>query len=269
MAARTARRAVAHVRRNADDLHRLAAAAVAQGLADCLARIDKAELARRVGVDDHALRLVRLVERRIVQAACQRLQAIHAEEIGIDGVQAERGGGSAGAAQARVAHVGRGREHQQRLRVEAEIEQQALVANALALEARLEHAPIALFGIEGGELDARVAPLNARARKLVAPGRASDPLELYRALAAQPHGQPNGHHSLIHFETEGGAERGLVAASALTLPGTTQRLAALMPVESELEAEALNAWRREGQAAQAAANWLKCYSRIARITETT
>jgi len=124
------------------------------------------------------------------------------------------------------------------------IEQQALVANALALEARLEHAPIALFGIEGSDADARVSPLNARARKLVAPGRASDPLDLYRALVAQLDGQPNGPRGLIHFETERGAERGLVSASALTLQGRAQRLAALMPVESELEAEALNAWRQ-------------------------
>ncbi|WP_036171526.1 PAS domain-containing sensor histidine kinase [Massilia sp. 9096] len=120
------------------------------------------------------------------------------------------------------------------------IEQQALVGNALALEARLEHAPIALFGIEGGELDARVSALNARARKLVAPGRASDPAQLYRALAAQS----DGARALIHFETERGAERGLVAVSMLTLQGRAQRLAALMPVESELEAEALNAWRQ-------------------------
>jgi signal transduction histidine kinase len=128
------------------------------------------------------------------------------------------------------------------------IEQQALVTNALALEARLEHAPIALFGIEGGEADARVTPLNARARKLVAPGRASDPAALYGALAAhaggQSDGQANKQRALLHFETERGAERGLVSASTLTLQGQQQRLVALMPVESELEAEALNAWRQ-------------------------
>jgi nitrogen fixation/metabolism regulation signal transduction histidine kinase len=35
-----------------------------------------------------------------------------------------------------------------------------------------------------------------------------------------------------------------VSVSALTLQGSAQRLAAPMPVESELEAEALNAWRQ-------------------------
>jgi hypothetical protein len=56
------------------------------------------------------------------------------------------------------------------------VEQQSLVDNALALEARLEHAPVALFGIDGGDGEeyGRVLPLNANARKLIAPGRASD-----------------------------------------------------------------------------------------------
>jgi signal transduction histidine kinase len=118
------------------------------------------------------------------------------------------------------------------------MDQQSLVDNALAVEARLEHAPIALFRVEpaGGA----VAPLNANARRLVAPGRASDPADLYRQLAAHPVGQ----RGMIGFDTERGAERALVSVSALTLHGSAQRLAALMPVESELEAEALNAWRQ-------------------------
>jgi C4-dicarboxylate-specific signal transduction histidine kinase len=117
------------------------------------------------------------------------------------------------------------------------LEQQALVDNALSLEARLEHAPIALFRIDPA---GSVAPLNANARRLVAPGRASDPLDLYRQLTAQPIDQ----RSMIGFDTERGVERALVAVSALAVHGTPQRLAALMPVESELEAEALNAWRQ-------------------------
>jgi hypothetical protein len=64
--------------------------------------------------------------------------------------------------------------------------QQALLDNALALEARLEHTPVALFRIDGGDGEGQAAPLNANARKLVAPGRASDPADLYRQLAAQP-----------------------------------------------------------------------------------
>jgi signal transduction histidine kinase len=120
--------------------------------------------------------------------------------------------------------------------------QQALLDNALALEASLEHTPVALFRIDGGDGDGegQAAPLNANARKLVAPGRASNPADLYRQLAAQP----GERRALIHFETERGTERALLAVSALTLQGRPQRLAALMPVESELEAEALHAWRQ-------------------------
>jgi len=116
------------------------------------------------------------------------------------------------------------------------IEQQHLVDQAQAVEARLEHAPIALFRIEG----AAVAPLNGNARKLVAPGRASDPSSLYAELVAQP-GEGRG---MIGFDTERGTERALVAVSLLSLQGSSQRLAALMPVESELEAAALDAWRQ-------------------------
>ena len=118
----------------------------------------------------------------------------------------------------------------------AGIDERALLDNALAFEARLEHAPIALFGIDG---DDAVAPLNASARKLGAPGRALDAGALYRQLAAQA-----GQRRLVEFETERGVERALVAVSMLTLHGAPQRLAALMPVESELEAEALKSWRQ-------------------------
>lgn len=119
------------------------------------------------------------------------------------------------------------------------LEQRALLDNALSLEARLEHAPIALFRIDPAAGGA-VAPLNANARRLVAPGRASDPDDLYRQLLAQPIDR----RSMIGFDTERGVERALVAVSALAVHGKSQRLAALMPVESELEAEALNAWRQ-------------------------
>jgi signal transduction histidine kinase len=82
--------------------------------------------------------------------------------------------------------------------------------------------------------------MNGNARKLVAPGRAVDPSGLYRALAAQPVNR----RGMIGFDTERGSERALVAVSALALHGKPERLAALMPVESELEAEALQAWRQ-------------------------
>ena len=108
-----------------------------------------------------------------------------------------------------------------------------------ALEARLEHAPIALFRIDHASGDGALAPLNTSARRLLAPGRASAPEALRQLLAAQPAGQ----RQLVSFDTERGVERALVAVSALTLHGAAQRLVALMPVETELEAEALNAWR--------------------------
>ncbi|MBB3223885.1 sensor histidine kinase [Pseudoduganella umbonata] len=113
-------------------------------------------------------------------------------------------------------------------------------ASVLALEARLEHAPIALFRIDGMSGPDAVVPLNANARRLVAPGRASEPETLYRLLAAQPADE----RSLVSFDTERGLERAMVAVSTLTVQGHAQRLVALMPVESQLEAEALNAWRQ-------------------------
>jgi signal transduction histidine kinase len=126
------------------------------------------------------------------------------------------------------------------LRDPVPMDRQNLVDNALVLEARLEHAPIALFGVGMAGVAGEVSPLNANARRLVAPGRASDPADLYRKLAAQPVDR----RGMIGFDTERGIERALVSVSALTLQGSAQRLAALMPVESELEAEALNAWRQ-------------------------
>ncbi|MYM80436.1 ATP-binding protein [Duganella sp. FT50W] len=115
----------------------------------------------------------------------------------------------------------------------------ALADANLALDARLEHAPIALFRIEHASGAGAVAPLNASARRLLAPGRAIAPRELHQLLGAQAVGQ----RQLVSFNTERGAERALVAISALSVQGVAQRLAALMPVESQLEAEALNAWR--------------------------
>jgi signal transduction histidine kinase len=111
-------------------------------------------------------------------------------------------------------------------------------ADALAHEARLEHAPVALFRIDGAGEAGDVAPLNANARRLVAPGRVVDAPALFARLAAQPAGR-----SLISFDSERGLERAMVAVSALSLHGKAQRIAALLPVESELESETLNAWR--------------------------
>lgn len=127
-----------------------------------------------------------------------------------------------------------------------------LAQHLLKLEAQLEHAPIALFSVQETRQESRpdlpgdqkqlasVLALNANARRLLAPGRASNIADLHRQLMAQASGQ----RSMLSFETEQGIERALVAASAMTLQGEPQRLIALMPVENELEAEALQAWRQ-------------------------
>lgn len=69
------------------------------------------------------------------------------------------------------------------------------------------------------------APLNANARRLLA-------------------AQPASGRALVVFDTERGTERAMVAVSSLTLEGRAQRVAALLPVESELESETLAAWRQ-------------------------
>ncbi|MYN05759.1 sensor histidine kinase [Pseudoduganella aquatica] len=119
-------------------------------------------------------------------------------------------------------------------------DRRALLDAAQLLEARLEHAPIALFSIAALSGPGALTPLNASARRLLAPGRASDPLQLADVLAAQTAER----RELVSFETERGTERALASVTALTVQGAGQRLAALMPVESELEAEAMNAWRQ-------------------------
>jgi signal transduction histidine kinase len=109
--------------------------------------------------------------------------------------------------------------------------------SALLFEARLEHAPVALFLLAPGN---EVAPLNANARQLIAPGRVLDPAKLFALLAARP---ASG-RALIAFDTERGTERAMVAVSSLTFEGRAQRIAALLPVESELESETLSAWQQ-------------------------
>jgi len=118
-------------------------------------------------------------------------------------------------------------------------DQRALLDNALALEARLEHAPIALFRVDAGP-DEPVTALNANGRRLLAPGRAADP----QALFAQLRALPVDTRRLVSFQTERGDERALAAVSAVTLRGASGRIVALMPVESELEAAALRAWQQ-------------------------
>ncbi|MES2073765.1 MAG: ATP-binding protein [Pseudomonadota bacterium] len=116
----------------------------------------------------------------------------------------------------------------------------ALADKLLNLEARLEHAPVALFGIEQSNDRESVTPLNAYARRVMAPGRATDPAGLYVALCSGVIGR----RSMITFDTERGQERALVSTNTVTMQGATLRLAALLPVESELETAALDAWQQ-------------------------
>ena len=108
---------------------------------------------------------------------------------------------------------------------------------AALLETQIDQAPVALWW-DGA---AGVAPLNNAARRIVAPGGA-----LARdALLAQLHDTPTTRgHQLVRYETERGSERALLAARELVVEGAPARLLALLPVESELEAETLKAWRQ-------------------------
>jgi signal transduction histidine kinase len=103
------------------------------------------------------------------------------------------------------------------------------------LDAALEHAPLALWRLVGGQ-----APLalNAAARRLAAPGRIADPAALGTLLDAEPG------RRVVTLPTEHGQERAVLAVSALVVQGEAWRLAALAPIESELATEALAAWRQ-------------------------
>ncbi|MDR7270809.1 signal transduction histidine kinase [Pelomonas saccharophila] len=103
------------------------------------------------------------------------------------------------------------------------------------LDAALEHAPLALWRLVAG---APPLALNAAARRLIAPGRAVEPAALLALLDADPG------RRVVTLPTEHGQERAVLAVSALTVQGQAWRLAALAPIESELETEALAAWRQ-------------------------
>ncbi|MGM9482243.1 sensor histidine kinase [Roseateles sp. NT4] len=103
------------------------------------------------------------------------------------------------------------------------------------LDAALEHAPLALWRLTAG---APPLALNAAARRLIAPGRAAEPAALLALLEADPG------RRVVTLPTEHGQERAVLAVSALTVQGQPWRLAALAPIESELETEALAAWRQ-------------------------
>ncbi len=112
-----------------------------------------------------------------------------------------------------------------------------LQERVLHLESQLECAPAALLRLSaGGGMEA----LNASARRLLAPGSASDAAQVRGKLAALA----GGRRGLIDYDTERGRERALCSVVDLTVDGRPERLVALMPVESELEAEAMQTWQK-------------------------
>lgn len=113
-----------------------------------------------------------------------------------------------------------------------------LAARTLALELQLELVPVALFRIDAASMLAE--PMNVRARRLLAPGRAADAGKVQQALV----GLQSGRRSVIDIDTEHGTERALATAVAVVVEGKPQTMAALMPMENELEAEAIQAWQR-------------------------
>jgi C4-dicarboxylate-specific signal transduction histidine kinase len=53
-----------------------------------------------------------------------------------------------------------------------------------------------------------------------------------------------GQRALVAFDSERGQERAIVAASTIVVEGHEEVLLAFMPIESELEAQTLDAWRQ-------------------------
>jgi signal transduction histidine kinase len=105
------------------------------------------------------------------------------------------------------------------------------------LESQLDQAPVALWWHQGSQ----VAPLSNAARRLLAPGGASNRDTFLAQLRDAP---ASGSQRLVAFESERGTERCLIAVRPVLVAGEEARLVALMPVESELEAQTLHAWRQ-------------------------
>jgi len=100
------------------------------------------------------------------------------------------------------------------------------------LQAQLEHLPVAAWTLREG----RPQPLTSRARRLEAPGGVRDRQALHRLLGSTERSGP------VLLETERGSERWQLQRQPLALGGTSQALLALVPLESELETESLQAW---------------------------
>jgi signal transduction histidine kinase len=102
------------------------------------------------------------------------------------------------------------------------------------LQAQLEHLPVAAWVQRGAELQA----LSSRARRLAAPGGVRDKTALHSLLCAATRPGP------LLLDTERGQERWQLQRQPLALDGQAQTLLVLVPLESELETESLQAWQQ-------------------------
>ena len=100
--------------------------------------------------------------------------------------------------------------------------------------ALLEHLPVAAWSLASG----RLTPLTHRAHRLQAPGGVRDVGELQQRLRAATQAGP------VVLDTERGSERWQLQRQALSLNGEAHTLLVLVPLESELEAESLQAWQQ-------------------------
>jgi len=102
------------------------------------------------------------------------------------------------------------------------------------LQAQLEHLPVAAWAQVGDGLLA----LSSRARRRAAPGGVRDIQALQQLLRGASHSGP------VVLDTERGSERWQLQRQALSLAGRAQTLLVLVPLESELESESLQAWQQ-------------------------
>ncbi|WP_374661528.1 PAS domain-containing sensor histidine kinase [Inhella sp.] len=109
----------------------------------------------------------------------------------------------------------------------------------LRLQALLEQLPAAawLVDLESRSLQA----LSNRARRLLAPGAARDAEALRQQLLERARGQQAGQ---LLIDTERGSERWSLALQPLVLDGRALTMGVLLPLESALEAERLQAWQQ-------------------------
>ena len=108
----------------------------------------------------------------------------------------------------------------------------------LRLQTLLDHLPAAAWLATSAD---QLEPLSQRARRLLAPGAAQSPDALRQQLLARVAGSQAGQ---LVIDTERGPERWSLALQPLQFDGRALTLLVLLPLESALEAERLEAWRQ-------------------------